>query len=66
MEEVLKKLVELEAKIDAVYKSAEKTRKYFMWTLILSVVLFVLPLIGLIFVIPQFLSAIGPNLDLLR
>ena len=66
MDEVLKKLAELETKVDAVYKSAEKTRKYFMWTLILSVVLFVLPLIGLIFVIPQFLNAIGGNLDLLK
>ena len=66
MDEVLKKLAELEQKVDAVYKSAEKTRKYFMWTLILSVVLFVLPLIALVFVIPYFLSAIGPNLDLLR
>ena len=66
MEEVLKKLAELEQKIDAIYKSAEKTRKYFMWTLILSVVFLVLPLIALIFVIPQFLNAIGGNLDLLR
>ena len=66
MDEVLKKLAELEAKVDAVYKSAEKTRKYFMWTLIISVVLFVLPLIALVFVIPQFISVIAPNLDLLR
>lgn len=66
MEEVMKKLAELEAKVDAVYKSAEKTRKYILWTVIGSVVLFVLPLIGLIFVIPQFLSALGPNLDLLK
>ena len=66
MEEVIKKLSELEAKIDAIYKSAEKTRKYFLWTLVLSVVVFVLPLIALIFVIPQFLSAIGPNMDLFR
>lgn len=66
MDEVLKKLVELETKVDMVYKSAEKTRKYFMWTLILSVVLFVLPLIALIFVIPQFLNAVGGNLDLLK
>lgn len=66
MEEVLKKLVELETKVDAVYKSVEKTRKYFMWTLILSVVLFVLPLIALIFVIPQFLNAVSGNLDLLK
>ena len=66
MDEVLKKLAELEQKIDAVYKSAEKTRKYFLWTIIGSVVLFVLPLIGLIFVIPQFLNAIGGNVDLLQ
>ncbi len=66
MDEVLKKLAELEQKIDAVYKSAEKTRKYFMWTLIISVVFLVLPLIALIFVIPQFLNAIDGNLDLLK
>ena len=65
-EDVLKKLAELETKVDAVYKSAEKTRKYFLWTIIGSVVLFLLPLVGLIFIIPQFLSALGPNLDLLR
>ncbi|MDO8495876.1 MAG: hypothetical protein Q7S43_00265 [bacterium] len=66
MDEILKKLAELEQKVDAVYKSAEKTRKYFLWTLIISVVLFVLPLIALIFVIPQFLDAISGNLDLLQ
>ena len=66
MDEVLKKLAELETKVDAIYKSAEKTRKYFLWTLIISVVLFVLPLIALVFVIPQFLDAIGGNLDLLK
>lgn len=66
MDEVLKKLAELETKVDAVYKSAEKTRKYFLWTIIGSVVVFLLPLVGLIFVIPQFLNSLGGNLDLLR
>ena len=66
MDEILKKLVDLEKKVDEIYKSAEKTRKYFMWTIIMSVVLFVLPLIALVFVIPYFLSSIGGNLDLLR
>ncbi len=65
-EDVIKKLAQMEQKIDAIYKSAEKTRKYFLWTIIGSVILFILPLIGLIFVIPQFLSAIGPNLDLFK
>ena len=50
------KLAELEKKIDAVYISAEKTRKYFLTTMIVTLVLFVVPLIGLFFAIPSFLS----------
>lgn len=39
-----------------IYSSVEKTRKYFLWTLVLSILVFVLPLLGLLFVIPSFLS----------
>lgn len=46
----------LEEKIDKIYKSVEKTRKYFMWTLITTLAFFILPLIGLIFAIPNFIS----------
>jgi hypothetical protein len=46
----------LEQKIDAIFVSVEKTRKYFLWTLIISVVLFVLPIIGLLFAIPAFMT----------
>ncbi len=49
------KLAELEQKINSIYVSVEKTRKYFLWTMILTVALFVLPLIGLAFAIPSFL-----------
>ena len=56
MEDLAKQLALQEEKIDKIYASVEKMRKYFMWTLIITVVLFVVPLIGLIFVIPQFLS----------
>ena len=66
MDEVLKKMAELDQKVDAVYNSVEKTRKYFMWTLILSIVFLVLPFIALLFVIPQLLSSIGGYSDLLR
>ncbi len=63
--ELIKRIDELEKKVDAVYKSAEKTRKYFLFTLIISVAVIVLPLIGLILVIPQFLSLYsGANLGL--
>ena len=54
--ENIKKFQELEMKIDAIYISVEKTRKYFLWTMIISVALFVLPLIGLLFAIPTFIS----------
>ena len=46
----------LERKIDAVYISAEKTRKYIFWTVVVTLVLVVLPAIGLIFAIPSFIS----------
>lgn len=51
------KLIALEQKIDAIYVSVEKTRKYFLAVMIISVVAFVLPLIGLMFAIPSFLSS---------
>jgi hypothetical protein len=50
------RLAALETKIDAMYASVEKLRKYFLWTGIITVVLFVLPLIGLMFAIPSFLN----------
>lgn len=46
----------LEKKIDATYSSAEKTRKLFQAVVIVSVIAFVLPLLGLLFAIPTFLS----------
>ena len=50
------KIDELEKKIDSLQDSIDKLRKIFLWSLILGVALFVLPLIGLAFVIPKFLS----------
>jgi hypothetical protein len=46
----------IERKIDQIYTSVEKTRKYFLWTMIITIALFVLPIIGLVFAIPSFLS----------
>jgi type IV secretory pathway component VirB8 len=47
----------LEEKIDKIYVSVEKTRRYFFWTLVISIAVIVLPAIALVFVIPQFLSS---------
>lgn len=57
------RLAALEQKIDAVYVSAEKTRKYFLWTMIISVALFLLPLIGVALVVPAFLSNYVGSID---
>ena len=57
-QDILQKFEELDKKLDAIYKSVEKTRKYFLFTLIVSVVFVVLPLVGLIFVIPMFLRTL--------
>ena len=50
------KIEQLEQKIDAIYMSVEKTRKYFFWTMVISVGAVVVPLIGLAFALPTFLS----------
>jgi len=57
-QDILQKFEELDKKLDAIYKSVEKTRKYFLFTLIISVVFIVLPLVGLIFIIPMFLRTL--------
>jgi hypothetical protein len=55
-EEIQKKFEAQEKKLDDIYRSVEKTRKYFLWTMIITIAMVVLPLIGLMFAIPQFLS----------
>jgi len=54
--ELSKRLDALDKKVDAVYESAEKVRKYILIVVVVSVVAFVLPLFGLLFAIPSFLS----------
>lgn len=63
-EEILQKIKEQEVKIDAIYKSVEKTRKYFFWTLVITMVVIVLPLIGLLFALPSFLDTYTGTLEL--
>lgn len=53
MEEVLKKLEEQQLKIDAMFVSVEKLRKYFLWTLVVTVVTIALPLVAMMFILPS-------------
>jgi hypothetical protein len=61
--EIQNKLTVLEQKIDAIYISVEKTRKYFQWTMIVTLVALVLPMIGLLFVVPAFLTSYSSALE---
>lgn len=51
-----------QVKIDAIYASVEKTRKYLLWTMLATIAFFVLPLIGLLFVVPSFISSYTSSL----
>jgi type IV secretory pathway component VirB8 len=54
--ELLAKLEEVGERADKAYRAAEKVRKYLFWTGVITIALFVLPAIGLVFLIPQFIS----------
>lgn len=58
-QEILNRLQTQGELLQKIYTSAEKTRKYFMWTLVASLAFFIVPLVGLMFVIPTFLSTVG-------
>jgi len=51
------KIVTLEAKVDAVYHSIEKIRKYMLVVAWVTVGMIVLPALGLVFVIPMFINS---------
>ena len=61
-QELLDKFAAQEKKLDAIFRSTEKMRKIFLWTMWITIAVIVLPLIGLVFVIPVFLKSI-PNLS---
>jgi len=52
------KLAEISGKLDNVYASAEKMRKYFLWTLWVTVGLIVVPLLIIPLVLPAFLQSL--------
>ena len=54
--EILAKIQEQDKKLDDIYRSIEKMRKYFLWTLIVTIATIVLPMIALIAIIPWFLK----------
>ncbi len=55
-DQILEILKENQKLIKQTCESVEKTRKYFLFTAIATILMFVLPLIGLIIIIPMFLN----------
>ena len=55
----MEKFKQQDEKLEQIFVSVEKTRKYFLWTMIISIGAVLLPLIGLIAIIPWFLSTMS-------
>ena len=62
-QDIQKKLEEQDAKLDAIFTSVEKTRKYFLVIIWITVILVVLPVVGLIFAIPSFIDTYTISLE---
>lgn len=57
MDEEIKKRLDLQDDLlQKIYISVEKTRKYFLTTIIITVVTLILPLIAVIFILPWFIN----------
>lgn len=52
------RLKTLEEKTDRMFKSVEQMRKMYLWTMYVGLALIILPLIGLMFVIPKYLATL--------
>ena len=59
MEELARQISEQKNKIDQIYISVEKTRKYFLWTMIATVVAFIIPLVAIGFILPSMIDSIS-------
>lgn len=56
-QDILNKLAEQDKKLNEIYKTMHKLQNYFKWTFIITILVIVLPAIGLVFAIPALLSA---------
>ena len=55
-QDILQKLEEQRIKLDRIEKTMHTIHSYFFWIAVVSIVVFVLPLIGLVIAIPRVLS----------
>lgn len=62
-QELQKKLEEQDAKLNAIYESVEKTRKYFLIIMWVTLGAVVLPLLALLIAIPKFINTYTSTLE---
>ena len=55
--ELKNKLDILEQKVDKVSKDIKTIKNVFFWTFIITIAVIVLPIVGMLFIIPQFISS---------
>lgn len=56
-DDIIKKIEEQGKILEEIWKSVEKTRKYFLVVFWVTIIAFVLPLIAAVFVVPYFISS---------
>ncbi len=56
-DQILEKIEVQNEKIDSIFESVEKTRKYLKWTFYATIVFFVLPLIAIVVILPSLMSS---------
>ena len=59
IEEISKQLAEQRILIDKIYESTEKTRKYFLWSLIITLFFLIAPIIVGVVALPFLMSSIS-------
>ena len=57
-QELSQQLAEHSKKLDAIEQSVKKIRSYLFWTFMISIIVFILPLIGLLIVVPKVLDTL--------
>ncbi len=57
--DIAARLDKLTAQVEVATRTVDKLRKYFLWTLIITLVTLVLPMIGLFFAIPAYVKTLG-------
>lgn len=56
-------ILDQQAKIDKIYISVEKTRKYLFWTMVATIVFFVLPLLAMALFLPSLIGSYTATLE---